>query len=46
MYIIVKYFKVYFTFFLVKLCNFLIDLFLLVKKIFKKFLIKIKITAE
>lgn len=46
MYIIVKCFKVYFTFFLVKLYNFLIDLFLLVKKIFKKFLIKIKITKE
>ena len=32
MYIIVKYFKVYFTFFVIKLYNFLIDLFLLVKK--------------
>ena len=32
MYIIIKYFKVYFTFFLIKLYNFLIDLFLLVKE--------------
>lgn len=38
MYIIIKYFKVYFTFFLIKLYNFLIDLFLLFKKKSKKFL--------